>query len=156
MRPLAAFVALLGTVIGMRMGRLVVPTRAVRGMPVVPLARAILVMPECHALPRDDGRHTLDRNGEGQQRDSEKADKGSRHRSALYASCFEPHPRRRFRHPAHFLRRRIPRSSAAMRARPVGAENRHDGNQRKQHGKNESDDFCPLRRACRASAGFIP
>lgn len=106
MRILAALVTLLGAaVIGMRMGSLAVTIRAILRMGVV-LTAAIFMMSERHALPRDDSRHALDRNGQGQQRDSEKAEKGSRHRSALYANCFEPRPRRRFPHPAHFLRRR--------------------------------------------------
>jgi hypothetical protein len=47
------------------------------------------VMAERHALPRGDGRHALQRDGERQQHDSTNSEERSRHRWALYASCFE-------------------------------------------------------------------
>jgi len=79
----AVFTALLGRAfIGMRMRGLVVALGALLGVLVI-LARATLVMPERHALPRCDSGHALDWDGQGQQQDSKKSEESFGHRRAL-------------------------------------------------------------------------
>ena len=53
------------------------------GVSVVFLPGAILVMRERHALGARDCRHTLDRNGQGQQQHSNKPGERLRHQRAL-------------------------------------------------------------------------
>ena len=80
---IAAFAIVLGaTLTGMRVRGRVVPISAIV-VSVVFLPGAVLVMRERHALrPRDRG-HALDRNGQGQQEHSKKAEETFRHRRAL-------------------------------------------------------------------------
>lgn len=49
----------------------------------------LLVMPECHALPADDGSHSLQRNDQGEQQGCEEAKRMPRHREPFYASRLE-------------------------------------------------------------------
>ena len=60
-----------------------VPVGAVVGVGVVFLPVAILVMRERHALRARDCGHALERNGQGQQQHSKKAEEGLRHQRAL-------------------------------------------------------------------------
>ena len=81
------------------MGSMVRIIRAVLGMIVIRTA-AILVVPDRHALCSRHRRHALNREGQGKQRDSEKADDPMQHCRKLYASRLEPNPFGGFRHPA--------------------------------------------------------
>jgi hypothetical protein len=79
--------------------------RAVPGVVVI-RAASILVVPDGHALSGRHSGHALDREGQGKQRDSKKAEAPKQHCRKLYASRFERNPSRGFRRPAHFLQRR--------------------------------------------------
>jgi hypothetical protein len=79
--------------------------RAVPGVVVI-RAASILVVADGHALGSRHSGHALNREGQGQQRDSQKPESSKQHCRKLYASRFEGNPSRGFRRPAHFLRRR--------------------------------------------------
>ena len=84
MRPVTVITALLErAVLRMRMGTVVVPVRAVVRERLNLVARAFLVMPESHALPRRDRGQSLDRYGQGQQQHRKKSAESLRHRRAL-------------------------------------------------------------------------
>ena len=65
--------------------------RAVLGVVVI-RAASILVVPDGHALRSRHGGHALDREGQGKQRDSKKAEGPKQHYRKLYASRFECSP----------------------------------------------------------------
>lgn len=65
------------------MRMLIVAIRPGLLMRVAILARAILVMPRCHALRRRHRSHALDRDGQRQQKHSKKPEERLRHRRAL-------------------------------------------------------------------------
>jgi hypothetical protein len=79
---LLAIVGLLGiSVIGMRMGVVVMVIRAIVHVAVI--TPRTVVMPERHALAGRNSRQTLNRNGQSQQQDGKKAQESSRHRRQL-------------------------------------------------------------------------
>lgn len=78
-----AVLAGLRILVGMRMRGLIVRGSAIVLVRVILLARAVLMMPSGHALPRRDSSHALDRDSQGQQKRSKKAEKPFRHRRAL-------------------------------------------------------------------------
>jgi hypothetical protein len=73
------------------MGCVVLIVRAVLGEAVL-RAATILVVPDGHALGSRHSGHTLDREGQGQQRDSKKPESPKQHCRKLYASRFEYNP----------------------------------------------------------------
>jgi hypothetical protein len=83
MRIAAAFVALGSRRIIVRMRSVLVAIGVLRPVRVALRNSAVLVMPECHALPCYDGRHALGRNGQRQQENRKKTEDRSRHRQAL-------------------------------------------------------------------------
>jgi hypothetical protein len=67
----------------------IVPIGAIVGMmSVVFLAAAVLMMGERHALRACDCRHALDRNGQGQQQHSQKAEDRFRHQRGIVTQSF--------------------------------------------------------------------
>src|SRR5688572_21840647 len=108
MRILALLVTVLGAAVvrvRVRMGSMVLIISAMLSVVVIGAA-TILVVPEGHALGSRHGRNALDREGQGEQRDSKNPDTLKQHRRKLYASRFECRPPPGFRRPAHFLPRR--------------------------------------------------
>lgn len=83
MRILAAFVGLRRRTVAVRMGGVLLAFGAALVVGMVVLGGAILVMSECHALPRHDRRDALHRDGQRQQQDSKKSEESFRHQQAL-------------------------------------------------------------------------
>lgn len=91
MRTLTALVAVSDATAVVGMGSMILINPTLLGMVVI-RAAATLVVSGSHALGSGHGSHALDREGQGEQRDSKNSENPKRHCRGLYASRFECKP----------------------------------------------------------------